>query len=142
MENFIKTKKKIFFAIIVIVMIIQNITFLYGSAEHYQRQGEEKYKENITSGTEFNPGLVKPNKDIDTNFKNAVENVWTTVLRTLQIIAVAGLILAGVRYMFASADTKSEIKKEMIPLVIGLIIVFATSTVVDFIVKSFDDIIK
>ncbi len=66
----------------------------------------------------------------------AVGSIWSTVLTILQIAAVAAIVIAGVRYMFASADQKADIKKGMIGLVIGAILVFAASTVVQFIISA------
>lgn len=70
----------------------------------------------------------------------SVNKVWSTVLTILQIAAVAAIVIAGVRYMFASADQKADIKKGMIGLVVGAVLVFAASTVVQFIVTATDQI--
>ena len=43
--------------------------------------------------------------------------------------------------MFASADQKADIKKGMIGLVIGAILVFAASTVVQFIISATTSVI-
>lgn len=56
--------------------------------------------------------------------------------------AVAGIVVCGVRYMLTSAEQKADIKKSMIYLVIGCVIVFATSTVVQFIITSFGQVIE
>ena len=71
----------------------------------------------------------------------AVGSIWSTVLTILQIAAVAAIVIAGVRYMFASADQKADIKKGMIGLVIGAILVFAASTVVQFIISATTSVI-
>ena len=60
-------------------------------------------------------------------------NVWSTIALILQIAAIAAIVFAGVRYMFASADTKADIKKQMVILVVGAVHVFGASTVVQFI---------
>lgn len=60
-------------------------------------------------------------------------NVWSTIALILQIAAIAAIVFAGVRYMFASADTKADIKKQMVILVVGAVLVFGASTVVQFI---------
>ena len=75
-------------------------------------------------------------------FNNALYKIWGVILVVLQIASVAGVIFAGVRYMFASADAKADLKKSMIHLVIGMIIVFGASTVVGFITGTFKDIFK
>lgn len=73
---------------------------------------------------------------------DAVAAIWSTVLTILQILAVAAIVIAGVRYMFASADQKADIKKGMIGLVIGAILVFAASTVVQFIISATNSVMK
>lgn len=60
-------------------------------------------------------------------------NIADTVITVVQILAVAAVVLAGVRYMFAGADKKAEIKDSMIVLVIGGILVFAASSVIKII---------
>ena len=71
---------------------------------------------------------------------SSVRKIWGTVELILQVAAVAAFIFAGVRYMFASADQKGEIKKSMMYLILGSVFVFAATTVVGFIVRSFNDI--
>lgn len=65
----------------------------------------------------------------------AVKKVWSTVTLILQVLAVAAIVFAGVRYMFASADAKADIKKQTIGLVVGAILVFGASMIVNFIVN-------
>lgn len=65
----------------------------------------------------------------------AANKIWNTIAVILQIAAVAAIVVAGVRYMFASADGKADIKKQTIGLVVGAILVFAASYVVTFVTK-------
>lgn len=75
-----------------------------------------------------------------TNATNAVQGVWKTVLLILQILAVAAIVIAGVRYMFASADTKAEIKKQTIILVVGAVLVFGASGIINMITSISNDL--
>ena len=59
----------------------------------------------------------------------------------LQVASVAAFVFAGVRYMFASAEAKANIKNSMMLLIIGAVIVFASSTVVGFIVQSAKEVL-
>ena len=77
---------------------------------------------------------IESNKSIGTA-NAAVYRVWGTVCLILQVLAVAAIVIAGVRYMFASADAKADIKKQSVGLVVGAILVFAASTIVSFIVN-------
>lgn len=84
-----------------------------------------------TPSAEF-PELGTP----DSNITRITDNIWGTTLNIAQILAFAAIVFAGVRYMFASADQKADIKKGIIYLIIGAILVFTASTVVKLIVLS------
>lgn len=73
--------------------------------------------------------------------KNTANGIWGTVLTVLRILAVAAIVFAGVRYMFASADQKADIKKGMIYLVLGAVLVFAASTVVSLIINTAEEVL-
>ena len=76
------------------------------------------------------------------NFNSALYRIWGGILVVLQIASIGGVIFVGVKYMFASADVKADLKKNMIHLVIGMIIVFGASTVIGFITGTFKDVFK
>jgi len=44
--------------------------------------------------------------------------------------------------MLNSADTRAEIKKDLVPVFIGLIFVFATTNILNFIAKVGTDILQ
>ncbi len=85
--------------------------------------------ENLAGGT--NDGVATVN--------NAVNKIWSTILTVLQIAAVAAIVYAGVKYMFAAAEDKAEIKQGLIGLAVGAILVFGASTIVQFILKAQTD---
>ena len=76
----------------------------------------------------------------DQTVTKITDKVWGTVLTIAQILAFAAIVVAGVRYMFASADARADIKKGLIYLLIGAILVFAASTVVKIVVSSAKEI--
>lgn len=49
------------------------------------------------------------------------------------VVAVAVLMVLGIKYMMGSAAEKAEYKKTMIPYVIGAILIFAASTIANVI---------
>ncbi len=79
-------------------------------------------------------GIANPGAGIGT-VNNVAKRIWSTVLTILQICAVAAVVFAGVKYMFASADAKAEIKNSMIGLVVGAILVFGASTFINIILN-------
>ena len=64
---------------------------------------------------------------------SAVGKAWNTIKLILQILAIAAIVFAGVRYMFASADQKADIKKSMGILAVGAALVFGATLIIDFI---------
>ncbi len=70
-----------------------------------------------------------------------VGKTWNTVSLVVQVIAVAAVVFAGVRYMYASAERRADIKKGLSYLAIGAVFVFAAATVARFIVSAGDQII-
>ena len=70
---------------------------------------------------------------------NAVKKVWSTILTVLQILAIAAIVYAGVKYMFAAADDQAEIKQGLIGLAVGAILVFGASSIVQFILNAKTD---
>lgn len=49
------------------------------------------------------------------------------------VVAVVILLVLGIKYMTGSAQEKAEYKKTMIPYIIGAILIFAASTIVNVI---------
>ena len=45
------------------------------------------------------------------------------------IVAVAILVILGIKYMMGSAEEKAEYKKTMIPYIIGAVLIFAASNI-------------
>lgn len=96
--------------------------------------------------------IFAANEPISTDFSNlsggsasntlskTTKNIWSTVTLILQILAVAAIVFAGVRYMFASADAKADIKKQLVILVLGAVLVFGASTIIQIIVKVTNDV--
>ena len=75
------------------------------------------------------------------NLEDGSKKIWTSVTTIIQMLAFGAIIFAGVRYMCASADQKADIKKGRGMLTIGAVLVFAASTVVQFVKSVADEII-
>lgn len=90
------------------------------------------------AGTGFDPNLVNSNTSVDYGLRTPIEKIWGTVLNILRIAAVMAIIISGVRYMFASADNRADIKRNLMYLVMGSILVFGTTFIVEFIVQAFE----
>lgn len=64
----------------------------------------------------------------------SVPNIWGSVAFVVQIISIGCVVFAGLRYMFASPSGKAEIKKTMLYLIIGSILIFGATTVIKSVV--------
>lgn len=93
---------------------------------------------NIFAITPTQPSSGTPNSKI-TGLAN---NIWGTVAVIIQILAIAAIIIAGVRYMFASADEKADIKQQTITLVVGAILVFAAVPIAKFIAETANSVFQ
>ncbi len=72
----------------------------------------------------------------------ASANQWSTIsgkiIGTINMVvrytAFGGILYMGLKYMFASAEGKSQMKTSMVGVVLGITFVFMASKVVDFII--------
>lgn len=62
------------------------------------------------------------------------KSIYSTILYVCNFLAVGGIIYIGVRYMMAGAEGKSQLKAKSVPVVLGLIMVYATITFLNLIV--------
>lgn len=55
-----------------------------------------------------------------------------TIMQTVGIVvAVVVLLILGIKYMMGSAEEKAEYKKTMIPYIVGAVLIFASTTIVN-----------
>jgi len=76
---------------------------------------------------------------VDANVSKIGNRVWNTVTNIVRMGAIGCIVFAGLRYMFASADQKADIKQGLIFLAVGSVLVFGASYVLEFVVKIFND---
>ena len=68
---------------------------------------------------------------IDTSNTDSVQSIGGRIIGIVQvvgnIVAIAMIIVIGIKYMMGSAEEKAEYKKTLFPYVIGAILIFAAS---------------
>lgn len=64
-----------------------------------------------------------------------VNMIYNTVMYIINFAAVGGIIYIGIKYMMAGAEGKSELKLKGIPVVMGIIMVYGTINLINFILK-------
>ena len=69
------------------------------------------------------------------NKPQEVLNLGKTIVTIMQtvgiVVAVVVLLILGIKYMMGSAEEKAEYKKTMIPYLVGAILIFASTTIVN-----------
>lgn len=61
-------------------------------------------------------------------------SIYSTILYVCNFLAVGGVIYIGIKYLMAGAEGKSQLKVQAVPVVLGIIMVYATLTFLNFIV--------
>ena len=74
-------------------------------------------------------------------FSGIFDNVFGTIFFILQVLGVAGIVINGVRYMYAGPDDKGKIKQSLIYIIIGTIFVFGAGVVVNLIENTWNDVV-
>ena len=84
------------------------------------------------------PNEIVGNAEVEVGGIKDVANKIATVIRNFAIAAgVIMLMVIGVKYITGSAEEKADYKKSLMPLVIGIFIVMAASTLVAFVMSIF-----
>lgn len=109
-------------AFVLIIIIFFSATFEYVNASLGGRLDSSLYNQ-VTS-------------EQDTELDGALSNVASTIMIILQVLAIAGVVITGIRYMYAGSEDKAKIKQTLIWIVVGAIFVFAASTIINFITDS------
>ena len=61
--------------------------------------------------------------------------IFNTVSTIIQVVAVAGVIITGLKYLLSPAEARANLKKRMIYTIIGIVLVVSGAQIVKFIVK-------
>ena len=79
----------------------------------------------------FKPNaLTEDDYDVAFNMAGTIINAITTIGI---VIAVIMVMVLGIKYMVASVEQKADYKRTMIPMIVGAILLFASSTFVSII---------
>lgn len=93
----------------------------------------------------YKPGDYKPG-GISSTDSDKIVNKVNPILGTITVIGIVisaiTLTVLGIKYMIGSVEEKAEYKKSMIPYIIGVVLLLATSTAVGLIARLTQDAIK
>lgn len=140
-------------AVIAIVTLVLGIKYMTGTV-----QGKTEVKENLVNllvaclfffgwanirdllivSNATGEGGINGNTTFLTFFRNgdissAFSQIFTFLLMAAQTVAVFVILYLGVKYIFAGANAKAELKQKSPAMIIGIILIFCTVSVVRFI---------
>ena len=91
---------------------------------------------NATAGDVANIFQKAEESDVDTGDMTTVAgNIVNIITWVGIIVAIIVLLVLGIKYMMGSADEKAEYKKTMIPYLVGAVLIFGASAIVQAVVK-------
>lgn len=137
---------------IVIVTIFLGIKYMFGSVE-----SKADIKQSLVTlliacvfffGWQSISNLLMPNNQLifidsnDSNYENMVGRIYATFVYIANIAAVIAVIYVGVRYIFASASSRAELKGKSVQFIIGIILAFSSINVLSYISKVVNEVIK
>lgn len=81
-----------------------------------------------------NPGGWDPGTGQYNNKVDKLANIIVGAIKTIgRFVSVSILVVLGIKYMMGSVEEKAEYKKTMVPYIIGAVLVFSGSEVVQFV---------
>lgn len=120
-----KKEKKILLIITVVLIIILMLIPIKGYCMNDLITGMNGASNIVSNGNSITKGL------------NTILSLVRFIGSGISIIVV---LMLGIKYMIASIEEKAEIKKKAVPIVIGCVILFATTNIVVMIKGIVDDI--
>lgn len=86
-------------------------------------------------------GMVTSTVSSQTTFAGIESNVWKTIMDFASFMAIAGVIALGIKYMVSAADTKASIKKDMVPVLIGIALIFAIVQILNIVINTSTEVL-
>lgn len=136
--------------LIVIATIVLGIKFIFGSVE-----SQTSAKEGLITllvacifffGWNGIYDLLVADKQLiftkgTFTYEEAIGNVFSVFSFVAQCLLVIGVIYVGIKYIFAGAAGKAQLKGKSVYFFIGIILAFATTNVLSFISKIINDVV-
>lgn len=73
--------------------------------------------------------------DGGTSYTTFAGNIYSTVNTIANICAILGIVLVGLKYMLSPADAKADVKKQLVPVALGIALVYCTLKVIMLVYK-------
>jgi len=103
-------------------------------------EGEENTFVDATENPDyFKPSDVNDMQGVD-ELKNKIGIILTVITNIGMIVSVLMPAILGVKYMLGSIEEKAEFKKDMVPYLIGAVLLFSICTIIKFLQLIGNDI--
>lgn len=88
---------------------------------------------NMVFADEIKPGELEPTYGDSTEITERAGKIMGMIRNVAVIASVIILMIIGVKYILGSVEEKAEYKKTFLPLIIGIILVVAATSIAAFI---------
>ena len=128
-------------SIIFIIAIIASLTLgTFSTNISMAAKGEKSEQQEASAGSKVTDAMNAVNAgEIDTNTADNITSVANKVVTFLQIasgvFAIIMIAVTGFRYIVETPEMKSELKKSMLPIIVGILLVFFAASIAKFIVN-------
>lgn len=99
---------------------------------------------NTTLGDGLNSGVLtnvtRKDTTLSGQFEGSVGTIYSTLYMIMRVLCIAGIVIQGVRYMYAESGAKAKIKQSLIYIIIGTVFVFAAGPIIDKLVDVFNQV--
>lgn len=89
----------------------------------------------VLAATDLTDKITQIGEGNDSANADKVVSLGATIVTIMQtvgiVVAVVVLLVIGIKYMIGSAEEKAEYKKTMIPYIVGAVLLFAATTIVN-----------
>lgn len=89
---------------------------------------------NVVSAAKLTPDVITPNYNGDASKIQATAGKIMGMIRNIAVIvSVIIIMVLGVKFMLGSVEEKAEYKKSFMPLIVGIVLVVAATSIASFI---------
>lgn len=129
--------------IFIVVTSILGVKYIWGSADAKYSVKNSLFSLVIAAvvfyGWDSISNIIQTvtNSTVGNNIESTAKTIYTYILYFVNIAAIGGIIFLGVKYLLASAEGKSQLKMNMGPAFLGIIMVYATISFLNTILSIF-----
>ena len=129
--------------IFIVVTSILGVKYIWGSADAKYSVKNSLFSLVIAAvmfyGWDSISNIIQTvtNSTVGNNIESTAKTIYTYILYFVNIAAIGGIVFLGVKYLLASAEGKSQLKMNMGPAFLGIIMVYATISFLNTILNIF-----